>query len=251
MFIQMSLWDTHNATFSPALESGVTHSEKPVGPMINRSGPAVAHASLTARQAREKGKLTSGTYGPRGSISSSSVALEQYLASSLQARLHSVGSTLYRLTWKERTTPAGRSIYALRASVPRTSDNASISLLKAGWITPTSRDHKGDPTTPRARGRQLPYQATLAGWPTPIASDSSKGGRVSPRSVGMALPETVALLRDPAGPVRLTASGETLTGSAAEMESSGRLNPAHSRWLMGLPPMWDDCAVMAMQSMRS
>jgi DNA (cytosine-5)-methyltransferase 1 len=83
----------------------------------------------------------------------------------------------------------------------------------------------------------------LAGWNTPRATGGSNGG---PNQTGGALPADAAL----AGPARLTASGELLTGSAARMEGGGQLHPAHSLWLQGYPDAWLSCGVRAMQLIR-
>lgn len=44
---------------------------------------------------------------------------------------------------------------------------------------------------------------------------------------------------------QLAVSGAMQTGGTGETKSSGQLNPAYSRWLMGFPKEWDDCAVTA------
>jgi hypothetical protein len=149
----------------------------------------------------------------------------------------------------------------------RLDDLPSTATYLAGWVTTTTRDWKdsGADIRPRQDGSerfdQLPRQANLAGWNTPAASDGNGGKRPHPdttmtgqhpegRKVNMGLASQVHIGFIKTEPARLTATGELLTGSTAGMESGGQLNPAHSRWLMGLPPEWDACAPMATRLSR-
>lgn len=166
---------THNATSSPALESGPPLSDEQVSEIMFLSGLAPAPASLSARQAKALGLLTSGTSGRRGITSSASAALQSCLVSRLQARTPDHGSILFKMTWRPWITPSGRSRSRLRASALRTSGTACT-----GWPTAAARDWKGS----NSAGNELTYNARplnevamLASWPTPTSALANKGVR--------------------------------------------------------------------------
>lgn len=325
----MTSMDTASAISSPASAFGATPLERLDGQMILPCGQEAVPASLSVRAGKGEASQISVTYGLHGSGSLASAALTQSLASRLRPVTDLLGSTLYRLTWKERVTPSGRRIPALRASGRRTSGSDCTSWptpdaqkttsqgtqdrpsreatgrttgylaeavksygQPAAWPTPNRPDGGRQPKggsmtatgmTPDGKKRQVDLQwvAKLTTWPTPNAQDSEGGGQAkravnpersndlndfaqlatwaTPRvsdERGASKPRIEKAANNEESPIQLreqvclTVSGETPNGSGAATASTGQLNPAHSRWLQGLPTAWDDCGVTVTRSVR-
>jgi hypothetical protein len=260
--------DTHSAISSPESADGPTRCDSPDGPTTVPSGPEVVHVNLSARQALEAGLTTRDTFGLTGVGSLRSEALQLCLESRLRARMDVDGSPEYALTWKHWIMPSGAPICALRARARPISDSDYFGwptpmagspgkpgpggynpagntdngrktvALVVGWPTPRtptggpeSSDRKRELGRTSSGGSDLASVAQLTGWSTPTSRDH-KDGHYQPNVPINALLGRQAWL------------------SRAATDGPGALNPAHSRWLMGFPVAWDDCAAMVTRSSR-
>lgn len=161
------------------------------------------------------------------------------------------GSTKCSLTWKPKATPAGRLLFQLAVSMPRTEETDSgllhtptakgnqmaPSMLEKGsgwWATPRTTDATGGPRKLDERGRRisqsnpnLVFGANLADqvkmWPTPRASEYKDTGPVGSKS-HTHMKDRHYLCAEGKDPEKPT----------------GQLNPQWVEWLMGYPEGWTD-----------
>lgn len=190
----------------------------------DRCGLDRHHANPSQLQGRGKEQMTRDTSGLSGSISSESADLQSYLVNRLAQRLDTDGLIPCKKTWKQVTTPLGRSLSRLQVSVlPTRETDCGL------WPTASARDHKGGYQGGRIRDGKwstdtLDVAVQLTAWPTVTTQDNVQVTGQYSKTNGTTL-------------------GGAVRQCSAKTEKSGssQLNPRFSLWLMGYPIEWAYC----------
>ncbi|MFA5920067.1 MAG: hypothetical protein WC856_02100 [Methylococcaceae bacterium] len=230
---QTTLEDLHSITSLQESGAGHTLSGLQDGQTLDLFVQQAYPVSHSVLPVQEKEKTTKDICYRTLSNWSDSASLTESLVSRLKEQLGTDGSMIYKQQWKQKVTPSGIAYWAHTAWVRSIKDSDCT-----GWHTPVVRDYRnslGNGTN----CRDLPRQVWLVGWCTPMAQDHSRGGALPrPQDTGIPLSQQAPL-----------AYGEKQNGSTAETISTGQLNPALSRWLMGFPEEWCEAAIIASRLM--
>lgn len=132
----------------------------------------------------------------------------------------------------------------------------------ASWQTPQAMDASGtgragrlkkdcnrNPNAPGSYPLDLKDEVLkVASWQTPNTTDGDSPGTADTYLVNYLQKGMTSgcRLRYQAQ-LSQTDSGTTPNGSTAPTKSTGQLNPAFSRWLQGLPEIWDVAGIQAMR----